>query len=102
MNIGILGTGFGAYHASLLKQMEFVNQIVVFGRNEAKLLKLKEELGVEITMNAEDILSDPAIDVVDICLPSALHKTYAVEALRRGKHVFVRRQLFWSLKKGGS
>ncbi|WP_342478236.1 Gfo/Idh/MocA family oxidoreductase [Paenibacillus sp. FSL H7-0350] len=88
MNIGILGTGFGAYHASLLKQMEFVNRIVVFGRNEAKLLKLKEELGVEITMNAEDILSDPAIDVVDICLPSSLHKTYALEALRRGKHVF--------------
>ncbi|MEK3904938.1 Gfo/Idh/MocA family protein [Paenibacillus sp. FSL R7-0179] len=88
MNIGILGTGFGAYHASLLKHMEFVNRIVVFGRNEAKLLKLKEELGVEITMNAEDILSDPAIDVVDICLPSAFHKTYAVEALRRGKHVF--------------
>ncbi|MEK5031977.1 Gfo/Idh/MocA family oxidoreductase [Paenibacillus sp. FSL R7-0302] len=88
MNIGILGTGFGAYHASLLKQMEFVNRIVVFGRNEDKLLKLKEELGVEITMNAEDILSDPSIDVVDICLPSALHKTYAVEAMRRGKHVF--------------
>ncbi|MEK4006642.1 Gfo/Idh/MocA family protein [Paenibacillus sp. FSL H3-0333] len=88
MNIGLLGTGFGAYHASLLKQMEFVNRIVVFGRDEDKLLKLKEELGVEITMNAEDILSDPSIDVVDICLPSALHKTYAVEAMRRGKHVF--------------
>ncbi|WP_339225272.1 Gfo/Idh/MocA family oxidoreductase [Paenibacillus sp. FSL H8-0332] len=88
MNIGILGTGFGAYHASLLKQMEFVNRIVVFGRNEAKLLKLKEELGVEITTSIEDLLSDPEVDVIDLCLPSALHKTYAVEALRRGKHVF--------------
>ncbi|ETT70292.1 hypothetical protein C173_16496 [Paenibacillus sp. FSL R7-277] len=88
MNIGILGTGFGAYHASLLKQMEFVNRIVVFGRNEDKLLKLKEELGVEITTSIEDILSDPGVDVIDLCLPSALHKIYAVEALRRGKHVF--------------
>ncbi|NOU77653.1 gfo/Idh/MocA family oxidoreductase [Paenibacillus sp. LMG 31459] len=88
MNIGILGTGFGAYHASLLKQMECIDRVVVFGRNEAKLLKLKEELGVEITMSIEDIMSDPTIDIVDICLPSALHKTYAVEALRSGKHVF--------------
>lgn len=88
MNIGILGTGFGAYHASLLKQMEFVNRIVVFGRNEDKLLKLKEELGVEVTTSIEDILSDPEVDVIDLCLPSALHKIYAVEALRRGKHVF--------------
>ncbi|MFD1906291.1 Gfo/Idh/MocA family protein [Paenibacillus rhizoplanae] len=90
MNIGILGTGFGAYHASLLKQMEFVNRIVVFGRNEAKLLKLKEELGVEITTSIEDLLSDPEVDVIDLCLPSALHKTYAVEALRRGKTCILR------------
>lgn len=88
MNIGILGTGFGAYHASVLKQMEFIDRVIVFGRNEAKLLKLKEELGVEITMSIEEIMSDPTIDIVDICLPSALHKTYAVEALRNGKHVF--------------
>lgn len=88
MNIGILGTGFGAYHASLLKQMEFVDRVVIFGRNEAKLLKLQEELEVEITMSIEEILSDPCLDVIDICLPSALHKTYAVEALKCGKHVF--------------
>jgi predicted dehydrogenase len=88
MNIGILGTGFGAYHASILKQLESTDRVVVFGRNEAKLLKLKEELGVEITLSIEDIMSDPGLDVIDICLPSALHKTYAVEALRRGKHVF--------------
>ncbi|MEK3793287.1 Gfo/Idh/MocA family oxidoreductase [Paenibacillus sp. FSL R7-0204] len=100
MNIGILGTGFGAYHASLLKQMEFVNQIVIFGRNEAKLLKLKEELGVEFTMNAEDILSDPSIDVVDICLPSALHATYALEALDRGKDVFCETPAVLGLEDG--
>ena len=88
MNIGILGTGFGAYHASILKKLEFVDRVVVFGRNEAKLLRLKEELGVEISRSIEDIISDPALDIIDICLPSALHKTYAVEALRSGKHVF--------------
>ncbi|WP_340023863.1 Gfo/Idh/MocA family oxidoreductase [Paenibacillus sp. FSL K6-1096] len=88
MNIGVLGTRFGAYHASLLKQMEFVDRIVVFGRNEAKLRKLREELGVEVTTVVQDIMSDPGIDVVDICLPSALHTAYALEALDRGKDVF--------------
>ncbi|WP_405113557.1 Gfo/Idh/MocA family oxidoreductase [Paenibacillus sp. FSL K6-1217] len=100
MNVGILGTGFGAYHASLLKQMKFVERIVVFGRNEAKLLKLKDELGVEITMNAQDILSDPAIDVVDICLPSALHATYALEALTQGKDVFCETPAVLGLEDG--
>ncbi|WP_238651648.1 Gfo/Idh/MocA family protein [Paenibacillus piscarius] len=100
MNIGVLGTGFGAYHASLLKQMEFVDRIIVFGRNEGKLRKLKEELGVEITMDAEDILSNPSIDVIDICLPSALHTRYALEALDRGKDVFCETPAVLGLEDG--
>lgn len=46
MNIGILGTGFGAYHASLLNNHPKVNRLIIFGRNETKLQKLKEELNV--------------------------------------------------------
>ncbi len=88
MNIGILGTGFGAYHAKLFAKMEGVKRIVIFGRNEAKLDKLKEELGVEITTSIDEILSDPSLDLIDICLPSDLHSTYAIQALKSGKHVF--------------
>lgn len=88
MNIGVLGTGFGAYHAGILKKMERVDKIVVFGRAEEKLQKLQQELGVEVTTNIEDIMLDPTLDVVDICLPSHLHKQYAIDALKNGKHVF--------------
>ncbi|WP_313641246.1 Gfo/Idh/MocA family oxidoreductase [Paenibacillus sp. FSL K6-0276] len=88
MNVGILGTGFGAYHAELLTKMERVDKVIIFGRNEAKLQKLKQTLGVEITTNIEDIMLDSAIDVIDICLPSNLHRHYAVNALKNGKHVF--------------
>ncbi|UQZ37095.1 dehydrogenase [Paenibacillus sp. PK3_47] len=88
MNIGILGTGFGAYHAALLNKLDGVGRITVFGRNEDKLNKLKEEFGVEITQSAADIMNDPSIGVVDICLPSNLHSEYAVMALKAGKDVF--------------
>ncbi|MGY5484494.1 Gfo/Idh/MocA family protein [Paenibacillus sp. ALE2] len=88
MNIGILGTGFGAYHASLLNNHPKVNRLIVFGRNEIKLQKLKEELNVEVTQNIEDILLDPDVDIVDLCLPSHLHRSHAIDALKHGKHVF--------------
>ncbi|OKP78481.1 dehydrogenase [Paenibacillus helianthi] len=88
MNIGILGTGFGAYHASLLVKMKGINRVVIFGRNETKLNQLKEELGVEITNSINEILSDATLDVIDICLPSGLHTKYAIEGLKAGKHVF--------------
>ncbi|WP_262384679.1 Gfo/Idh/MocA family protein [Paenibacillus terrae] len=34
------------------------------------------------------ILLDPNLDVVDICLPSHVHRSHAVDALKHGKHVF--------------
>lgn len=88
MNIGILGTGFGTYHASLIKELYPQARIIVFGRNEAKLSKLQQELGVEVTTNADDIMLDDAVEIIDLCLPSDLHERYAVAALQNGKHVF--------------
>ncbi|AWB43028.1 dehydrogenase [Paenibacillus sp. CAA11] len=88
MNIGILGSGFGAYHAKLLAQIKDVDKIVVFGRNPSKLTQLRDKLGVTVTSSADDILLDPSIDAVDICLPSSLHSRFAVEAVKQGKHVF--------------
>ncbi|QGQ93926.1 gfo/Idh/MocA family oxidoreductase [Paenibacillus psychroresistens] len=88
MNIGIIGTGFGSYHAELLRKMDHVDRVVIFGRNETKLQTLKADLGIEVTNSIDDILLDPEITVVDICLPSHLHSQYAIEALKNGKHVF--------------
>lgn len=102
MNIAILGTGFGAYHAGLLTKMEAVDRVTVFGRNTDKLHKLKEELNVAITTSIDDIMSDSAIDIVDICLPSNLHRQFAIQALQAGKHVFCETPVCWDKEDGES
>ncbi|WP_150271591.1 Gfo/Idh/MocA family protein [Paenibacillus tepidiphilus] len=88
MNIGILGTGFGAYHAQLLSQMEQTGDISVFGRNRTKLDELESRLGVRTTESIDEILQDESIGLIDLCLPSAVHTEYAIQALKAGKHVF--------------
>ncbi|MNO43111.1 Glucose--fructose oxidoreductase precursor [compost metagenome] len=88
MNVAVLGTGFGAYHTQLWMKMDRVDKVIIFGRNEAKLQKLKQTLGVEITTKIDDVMLDSTIDVIDICLPTSLHKQFAVDALKNGKHVF--------------
>ncbi|GED67757.1 oxidoreductase [Brevibacillus reuszeri] len=98
MNIGILGTGFGSYHAQLFKKMKKIDRVVVFGRNQEKLHELKEKVGVETTNQIDTIMSDPEIDLIDICLPSTLHRQYAVEALERGKNVFCETPVCLSLE----
>lgn len=39
------------------------------------------------------LLADPAIDAVDICLPTDLHESVAIQALRAGKHVLVEKPM---------
>ncbi|MEX0711422.1 MAG: Gfo/Idh/MocA family oxidoreductase [Pirellulales bacterium] len=39
------------------------------------------------------LVADPAIDLVDICLPPALHAEVAIAALAAGKHVLVEKPL---------
>ncbi|MDR0536357.1 MAG: Gfo/Idh/MocA family oxidoreductase [Puniceicoccales bacterium] len=41
----------------------------------------------------EPLLADPAIEAVDICVPTPLHKTLALAAIRAGKHLLVEKPL---------
>jgi predicted dehydrogenase len=43
--------------------------------------------------DADEALADPAIRVVDLCLPHHLHAPVAIAAARAGKHVFVEKPI---------
>jgi hypothetical protein len=73
MKIGLLGKGFGVAHAHIYHGHPRVERLVVFGRTPAKVEALATELGVEATTDIDSIYHDPDIDLVDVCLPTALH-----------------------------
>lgn len=51
-----------------------------FDLSNPKLLKYDEGM---------DLIADPDIELVDICLPTPMHVDYAVAALKAGKHVLL-------------
>ncbi len=88
VKVGILGTGFGKEHAKIYQKMDNVQIVKIFGRNRDKLNRLESEFSTKTTDKIEEILTDGTIELVDICLPTKMHKEYVIKALENGKHVF--------------
>jgi predicted dehydrogenase len=49
--------------------------------------------GVKVYRDFNELLADPAVQVVDICTPTAFHPAQAIAALKAGKHVLCEKPL---------
>jgi UDP-N-acetylglucosamine 3-dehydrogenase len=97
MRIGVLGTGFGKFHARIYKTIPGVEIIGIAGRAQEKTIQAVDELGIKAFLEMEELISDPRVDIIDVCLSTCVHEKYAVMALNAGKHVFCETPLAYSL-----
>jgi predicted dehydrogenase len=89
IRIGLLGAGaMGAEHAYCYGLIDGVEVAGVFSRDLARAARLADESGARATADASTLIDDPAVDAIDVCVPSAAHAAVVVRALERGKHVF--------------
>jgi predicted dehydrogenase len=98
MKIALLGTGFGQAHAAVYAQRPDVNEVVVVGRTPRKLAKIGADFGFATTTELAAAITDPATDLVDICLPTRLHADVAVRAMQAGKDVLIELPLATTLQ----
>jgi len=89
MKIALLGTGFGQAHAAVYADRPDVDEVVVFGRAAAKLATISGQFGFVTTTDLDALITDDAVDLVDICLPTALHADVAVAAMQAGHDVLI-------------
>lgn len=87
MRVGLLGTGFAIAHAAIYAARPDVEDVVVFGRTPAKVRRFAEQFGFATTTDIDDVYGDPEVDLIDVCLRTAVHAEHVVRALQAGKDV---------------
>lgn len=98
LKIGLIGAGvMGRTHRAAYKKLSNVQLTVICDIDLEKAQKLADG-EIAVVQNYEEVLNDPNIDVVDICLPTYLHKQVVLEAAAKGKHVFCEKPISLSLE----
>ncbi|MGB3328884.1 MAG: Gfo/Idh/MocA family oxidoreductase [Thermomicrobiales bacterium] len=99
--VAVLGAGFmGGTHARAYTKLDDVHVSAIYAHSGTRAEPLAGELGARWTSDLEQILADPAIDAVDICLPTPEHRPVLEAALAAGKHVLLEKPLALSLEDG--
>ena len=111
--IGLIGLGaMGRVHYDCWRKSAVAELVAVSDRNPMMLagdwagkeFNIGEQAAQQVDLSdvathlrAEDLIADPSVDAVDICMPTPMHGPLALAALRAGKHVFCEKPMSLSL-----
>jgi len=117
IRIGILGIGFmGTTHFMAVRNLANAEVGAICTRDERKLSGdwrhiqgnfgggggVQDLTGIRTCTEIDEVLADPEIDLVDVCLPTALHHDVVLRALDAGKHVIVEKPIALGLDEAES
>jgi predicted dehydrogenase len=115
IRVGLIGAGFiGRNHFNQYEKMGNRAKVVALcdadaerragdwskvGGNLADAQGTRRDLGnIKPYTDWRDLLADPAVDMVDICVPTYLHRDIALAAFKAGKHVLCEKPMALSVE----
>ena len=100
LRMGVLGLGEGRSVISAVQSSELWELGAVCDLNEELCRERAREFGLSgYTLDYQDLLEDPSIDVIGIYTPDQLHAKHIRMALEAGKHVVCTKPLMISLEE---
>jgi len=87
--VGLIGYGLGgsAFHAPLIAAEPRLRLEAVVTSRAGQVER--DHPGTRVAGSAEELLADPAVELVVVAAPNAVHYELAAAALRAGRHVVV-------------
>ena len=90
----VLGLGIGMAHADAAYASDNADLVAVCDIDEARLHQAEQAYpGVTLYRDFEQLLHDERVDIISVCLPSAMHADFAVRCMEAGKDVLVEKPL---------
>lgn len=100
LRFGIIGCGkIARKHIAVLAELKGAEVSAVCDIDSRRAEGTAHKIGATVYPDAEALLSDDTVDVVDILAPSDLHAEIGIAAARSGKHVVVEKPLAMSLSE---
>lgn len=98
MKVGIVGAGsMGQAHAVGWKGTD-ADIVGVLAKESAPAQAMADDLGATVYSDYEALLN--AVDIVDICAPTHLHKDFVLKAAGAGCHIFCEKPIALSVEDG--
>ncbi|MBO4899320.1 MAG: Gfo/Idh/MocA family oxidoreductase [Lachnospiraceae bacterium] len=95
--LGVAGAGRATeLHMNALKRFGGIPVCYkhIMARRFEQVQTMKDRYGfINASLDFEDLLNDPEIDVIDICTPPYVHEDMVERAMRAGKHVICEKPL---------
>lgn len=94
LGVGVIGLGVGLEHAAAFAAHPRCRLVVLCDLDPAKEEVVRSRFpGASFTTQAQEVLEDPAVDVVVVASYDDVHYPQTRDALLNGKHVFVEKPL---------
>jgi predicted dehydrogenase len=100
LGIGIWGTGVIAeFHAQALSEIPNVKLIAAYNRTPDKARAFSEKYKIGFAATPEELLKNPAIDIICLCTASGNHLEPALACAHAGKHVIIEKPIEVTLER---
>lgn len=99
MRVGVVGAGFiGSIHLSAYANMPEVEVAGVADSDPGAAATGAGTVGARPYASYEELVGSEAVDIVDVCLPTAYHRELALKAAGAGKHVILEKPIARTLE----
>jgi predicted dehydrogenase len=103
IKVGLIGTGYiGLVHLETLRRLGGVEVVAVADTNGGLARAAAAKYGIaRVYEKGEDLIADPAIEVVHNCAPNNVHFDLNAKAIRAGKELLSEKPLALDAKESG-